>query len=173
MFNPFKKSYSQEEQKLFSFLKRNYLFSRLADEELAEFLPNMYLRHYERGEVIFFRNDPSQALYLVNRGMVALSIDVGEKFEELTHLRTYEAFGENALLEGRKRTYNAICFSERCDLYVIPTASILEIYSRSTPIHTKLMTALAEYYESYTANMFRSYQDSFGFFHLGSAFSRR
>ncbi|MEH0155327.1 cyclic nucleotide-binding domain-containing protein [Limibacter armeniacum] len=171
MFNPFKKTYSVEDKRIFRFLKQNTFFNSLNEDEMAEFLPFMHMRHYEKGEVIFFRDDPSQAIYLISKGIVTLNIDIEDKFEELTHMRQTEAFGVNAFLENRKRTYNAICFSDRCDLYVIPTTNIQEIFEASPNIKAKLMTAMAEYYDRYMVNLFRVYKESFGFFDLGRTFS--
>ncbi|PWJ42533.1 cyclic nucleotide-binding domain-containing protein [Sediminitomix flava] len=171
MLFPFKKTYSKHERRLFRFLQKNYLFRKLNENELAEFLPYMYPRHYEKGEVIFFRNDPSQALYLVNKGVVALNLDVSDKFEELTRLKTADAFGDNALLEDKKRVYNAICFSDQCELYVIPTVNIYDIFEHNAKIRAKVMTSMAENYDRYMSNLFRSYQDAYGFFDLGMAFN--
>lgn len=171
MFNPFKKTYSEEEKKLFRFLRQNILFANLTESEMVEFLPFMYLRHYEKGEVIFFRKDPSQALYLVSKGIVTLNIDIEDKFEELAHLRSTDSFGENALMNSRRRIYNAICFSDQCDLYVLPTTNIHEVFENNKHIKAKMMAAMAEYYDNYMTNLFRVYKESFGFFDLGRTFS--
>ena len=64
MINPFKKSYSSQDINLFRFLARIKLFERLNYEEMAQFTPHMYLRPYKLEEVVFFRNDPSNALYI-------------------------------------------------------------------------------------------------------------
>ncbi len=173
MFNPFKRTYSEEEKRMFRFLSRNPFFRKLKEEELGEFLPYMYLRRYEKGEAIFFRNDPSQGFYIVYKGIVALNIDIEDKFEELTHLRSTDSFGDNALLENAFRIYNAICFSDSCELYVIPSTNIFEIFAENPRIKEKMMTAMAEYYNRYTANLFKAYQKSFGFFDLGRAFSNK
>ncbi|GAA4825701.1 cyclic nucleotide-binding domain-containing protein [Algivirga pacifica] len=170
MFSFFKRSYTAEEKKIFRFLRQNTFFSTLSEDEMYEFLPFMYVRHYEKGEVIFFRGDPSQGLYLINKGIVTLNIDVEDKFEELTHMRPTEVFGTNALLENRKRIYNAICFSDRCELYVIPATNIQEVFENNKHIKAKVMMAMAEYYDHYMSNLFRVYQESFGFFDLGRTF---
>lgn len=173
MFNPFRRTYTRQEKKIFRFLEKNPFFSKLTEAEMAEFLPFMYLRTYEKGEVIFFRGDPSQAFYLVHKGIVVLNIDIADKFEDLAYLKPTESFGDNALLEDRSRIYNAICFSDKCELYVIPSSNIIEIFEDSIRIKSKMMNAMAEYNDRYMANLFRAYQESFGFFDLGMAFSKR
>ena len=65
MINPFKKSYTSKELNTFRFLSRIKLFERLNYKEMSYFLPYFYLREYKMEEVVFFRNDPGNALYLV------------------------------------------------------------------------------------------------------------
>ena len=65
MWNPFARKYSSQDKILMNFLRKMLLFSCLTDEELMVFLPNLYTRNYSKDEIVFFRNDPSQALYIV------------------------------------------------------------------------------------------------------------
>ncbi len=173
MFNPFKKTYSKQEEELFAFLRQNRLFQKLNNEELYEFLPFLYPRNFEQNEVIFFRGDPSQAFYLVREGVVSLSIDTQETFEELTQVHSTQGFGENALIEGSTRIYNAVCHSERCSLFVIPTTNISEIFEDHVHIKAKMMYALAHYHNQYMGNLFSAYKSSFGFFNLGMAYASK
>lgn len=170
VFNPFKKTYSAQEEELFAFLSKNIFFNNLNKEELSEFLPFLYPRNYEKNEVIFFRGDPSQAFYLIRDGSVSLSIDLQDNFEELTILKSSDAFGESALIEGEKRIYNAVCNSEKCSLFVIPTTNIIEVFEDHVQIRARMMTTLAHYYNNYISNVFTSYKESFGFFNLGMAY---
>jgi hypothetical protein len=47
---------------------------------------------------------------------------------------------------------------------------LLEIFENDMLIKAKMMTAMAENYEKQNVNLFRAYQESFGFFDLGRAF---
>ncbi len=170
MLNPLKKTYSASDKQLFRFLQKNSLFERLEDSELAEFVPFLHLRAYKRDEAIFFRKDPSQALYLIKSGEVSLNIDIEDKFEELTRVGVAQSFGDNALLVNTRRIYNAVCTSEVSEIYVLATTNILEIFENNIMIRAKMMTAMAENYEKQNVNLFRAYQESFGFFDLGRAF---
>ncbi|MEN7549264.1 cyclic nucleotide-binding domain-containing protein [Rapidithrix thailandica] len=173
MFNPFRKTYSSQERATFEFLSKNHFFAPLEDHEKAEFLPFMYLRKYQKNEAVFFRGDPSQAFYLIKKGAVSLNIDVEDKFENLVKLREGDSFGDNALMDSAYRIYNAICVSEGCELYVIPTTNIQEIFEDNVNIKAKMMYAMAEYFDRYFASLFKAYKESFGFFDLGRAFSRK
>jgi signal-transduction protein with cAMP-binding, CBS, and nucleotidyltransferase domain len=77
-------------------MQGNKLFESLKQQELARFLPAMHERKYVKDEVIFFSKDPSQALYLLRKGQVDLTIDLQENFEiimQLKHLRTKKSCG--------------------------------------------------------------------------------
>lgn len=164
--NPFKRGYSSKDRQIFGFLRKNYLFEPLDDDELSEFLPFLFNRQYNKGEVIFFRGDPSQAVYVVHKGEVLLNIDLAEGFEEVARFKPGASFGVNGIFTGNKRVYNAICVSETCELYVIPTPSFEEIFEEELSIKAKMMTSLAARYQQYTGRIFDAYRESIGFFEL-------
>lgn len=170
MINPFKKKYTIEELNLFGFMSRLKHFEKLTFEEMSLFVPHMYLRTYNQDEVVFFRGDPSYALYIVKNGMVSLTIDVKDKFEELTTVTSGHTFGDNSILENTTRIYSTIVVSEKADLYVIPQANIHEIFESNPNVKAKIMTSFAELYNDYTSNLFKIYKSTFGFFELGMVY---
>lgn len=170
MFNPFKKTYSASERRQFDFLSKVKFFERLRFSELVRLLPAIHRRKYFKNEVVFFRNDPSQALYVLEKGRVHLSIDIRDTFETILRINPGEAFGENALLEGSKRIYTAIVDSEEASVWVIPNYALLEIFESDPKIQAKMLTSLAEFYNHNNARLFNSYQNSYGFFKLGQMF---
>lgn len=170
MINPFKKTFSEKEQGVFRFLSKIKLFERLTNEELALFIPYLYLRSYKLDEAVFFRNDPSHALYILKEGKISLNIDVKDKFEILATLLPGTAFGDNALLENTQRIYSAVTISEKADIFVVPQVNIFEIFADFPKIQAKMLMSLSEIYNNYTVNLFSSYKSSFGFFDLGQAY---
>jgi CRP-like cAMP-binding protein len=118
----------------------------------------------------FFSKDPSQALYLIRKGQVDLTIDLSENFETIMQLKRGDAFGENSLLENSKRTYTALVSSDEADLLVIPQFALLEIFDNNPKIKAKMMSSLAEFYNNNNQRLFRSYRESFGFFSLRQMF---
>lgn len=170
MLNIFKRTYSPKERSIFRFLRKNMLFRELTDDELAEFLPFMHLRSYKDSEAVFFRSDPSQALYLIKEGRITISIDIEGRFEELYTSSVPSFFGENALLPKKQRLYHATCSSDTAELYVIPHLNIIEVFEDRPAVRGKMMAALAEYQGQLQANLFKAYQSSFGFFDLAQIF---
>ncbi|MCE2707495.1 MAG: Crp/Fnr family transcriptional regulator [Bacteroidota bacterium] len=170
MRNPFSKTYDPRELSMFEFMQGIKFFETLKQHELARFLPTMHERKYVRDEVVFFSKDPSQALYLIRRGTIDLTIDLRDNFETIMQLKRGEAFGENSLLENTKRTYTALVTSDEAELLVIPHFAIQEIFVSNPKIKAKMMAALAEYFNTNNQRLFRSYRESFGFFSLRQMF---
>lgn len=121
-------------------------------------------------EVVFFRNDPGNALYLVKSGKVSVNIDVDEKFELLNIIKSGGAFGESALLEESNRIYTSIIHSERAELYVLPKVNIHEIFQGHPVIKTKMLESLSELYNDYMVNLFKGYKSSLGLFNLSQVY---
>lgn len=170
MVNPFKKSFTNKELNIFRYLSRIKLFESLSYKEMSLFLPYLYLREFKNNEVVFFRNDPSNALYMVKSGKVSLVIDINEEFEQLVVVKSGEAFGENALLENTTRIHSAVIESERAELYVMPKVNIREIFENHSTIRAKMFESLGELNDEFTANLFKGYKSSFGFFNLSQIF---
>jgi len=172
MINPFKKTYSIKELNLFRSLSKVKPFENLNYEQMALFLPHLHLRQYKNDEVVFFRNDPSNAFYIVKSGKVSLNIDVNNQFEVLMVLKSGGFFGHNAFLESSNRLYSAIVTSEVSELYVLPKANIMEIFDSRPRIKAKMMTSIAELYNNFNKNIFDAYRSSFGFFNLADTFKK-
>ena len=172
MLNPFKKSYSQEELKQFDFLKSVKCFEKLNEEELHVLLPTLNHRVYKKNEAVFFRNDPSQAIYIVKSGSVSLNLNRDDKFENLTLANENEAFGDNAFIPNTNRIYNAIVVSEKAELLVLPQGNILGIFESNSKIKAKVLESIVEQYNEYTLKLFEAYKSSFGFFELKQVYSK-
>ena len=158
MINPFKKSYTSKELNTFRFLSRIKLFERLNYKEMSYFLPYFYLREYKMNEVVFFRNDPGNALYLVKSGKVSINIDIEDEFEMLNVIKSGSAFGESALLVDSNRIYTSIIHSERAELYVLPKVNIHEIFNGHPVIKTKMVESLYDFYNYFILIFFKWYK---------------
>lgn len=170
MINPFKKSHTPQEVALFKFLSTVKLLELLTPEEMNLFIPYLFLRKYKENEVVFFRNDPSHAFYIVKSGEVSLNIDIQDKFEQLTLLTAGKGFGDNVFLSQTKRIYSAVVKSEEAEIYVIPQVNIFEIFEDHVHIKAKILTSLASLYNGYTENLFKAYKSSSNFFNLAQVY---
>ena len=174
MLNPFKfqKTYTNEELNLFRFMRHCDLFSDFTEKELELFIPYLYERDYNENEVVFFRGDPSSALYILKEGRVKLNLEVNNAFEEIADLKNRgTVFGDNAILGEGKRYYNAIVKSQKATIYVIPNINIQDLLKNNPKVKAKIMHNLASKYRSYIEQLFRIYQNNYGFFELNPVFS--
>lgn len=172
MINPFKKTYTPREQNLFVFLSKIPLFSELNYKQLSLFLPHMHERKFEQNEVVFFRNDPSHALYILKDGEVSLNIDLDDEFEQLTTVKSGTALGESCLLNDTTRLLNAFVSSETATFYVIPQDNIFNIFEGNLKVKAKMLESLAKIYNQYNANLYKAYKSSMGFFNLSQLYKR-
>ncbi len=152
------------------FLKSLVLFSDFSDQECLPFLSFIYERSYKKNEVVFFRDDASQALYLLKKGRVELSLDIGDKDEHLYTCEGPSVFGLNSLIKDRRRDFNAVVTSEKASIYVIPHSDIFSIMDSEPVIKGKLLYNLAKTYDFMFERLFDIYRSNIGFFELRKVF---
>ena len=100
----------------------NRLLEGITSEEVALFEEQCHVRAYPKGETIFFPGEATNALFILNEGLVKLS-STDEAGEE-TVLRIFslgEVFGE-ILLGVKKRLFAATALTD-CEVTVIPRQS--------------------------------------------------
>lgn len=171
MIKPFKKTWKKDEILFFDFLRENILFHNLTNKELSKFIPTLHLRRYKRNEVVFFRSDPSQAIYIMKSGTVRLFIDTFGKEEDLVNVSSGYVFGQNAIIPRAKRLYTAQTISEKAELYVLPKVSLFEVFNKNVEIKAKVYETLSCYYSDYISNTFKAYRQNFGFFQLSQIYN--
>ena len=165
-FNPFKKTYTARELERLEYFSQIGIFQGLTYDEISLFLPYLHERHYHKNEVIFFRGDPSLALYIIKSGLVSLTLDYQDDLEELTKVGDGDSVGESCMLPDTRRQLNAIVDSDKVEMYVIPQLNILEIFENNAIIKSKMMESLSKLYHDYNEKLFTAYRESLGFFHL-------
>ena len=168
--NLFNKTYSKQEEEFFSFLQQNKIFNLLSYSELEKIKPLLYLREYKENEVVFFRNDPSQAIYIVKKGKVTFSIDFPEGKEEMLTLEQGQIFGQNGIIEKSVRNYNAIVTSSNASIYVLPQQGILELFEKDEKLKSKVLSAFMTYYSNYVTEIFSTYRENLGFFEMNQVY---
>jgi CRP-like cAMP-binding protein len=164
--NPFKKTFTSREMERLQYFADLKIFQGLTYDEISLFLPYLHERFYKKDEVVFFRGDPSLALYIIKSGVIALTLDYQDDMEELTKVGTGDSVGESCMLENTKRLLSAIVHSESAEMYVVPQLNILEIFENNVSIKSKMMESLSKLYHEYNDNLFEAYRKSLGFFHL-------
>jgi CRP-like cAMP-binding protein len=171
--NPFKRTYTSKELEIFNFLSKSKVFEELTEDEMVHFIPYMFLREYNQNEVVYFRGDPSQALYIINSGIVGLNLDIEDKIEKLGFRRQYQLLGEEAVSNGNVRNINAVVFSEKAELYVIPTEYLSELFAKKPAIQAKICQEICVAYNQFISDLFKVYRKNHGFFEMNQVFNSR
>lgn len=166
----FSKNYTEEEQEMFDFLRENILFRELTNKELSFIVPVIHERKFKMDEVVFFRQDPSQAVYILKEGKVKLYMSINDNEEDLIELTEGYIFGQNGLIEGGKRNYNALVTEDKTVLFVIPQVAILEVFKKHPQLESKIYKQLAKYYNDFIGTVFTKYRDNYGLFELNQIY---
>jgi len=172
MFNPFKKTYETDEMAMLAYLGEIVLFSSLTNDQRALFLPHLHKRIYTKNEIVFLRNDPAHALYILTEGEVQLTLDQENDIEVITHLDKGSIFGETSILENKKRLVNAVSVSESATMYVLPQVSIHDIFSSNLKVKVKMLEAVANLYHDVNGDILKTYQSTDGFFYMSHVYHK-
>jgi CRP-like cAMP-binding protein len=125
-------------------LKRQVLFARLGDDEIAALLVHARIRSHDAGEEIFAKGSPGGSLMAVLRGSVKLSSPSPDGREVvLNTIEAGEAFGEVTLLDGRDRTASATALTD-CELLVLYRRDFLPFLQRRADICITLLEVLCQ-----------------------------
>ena len=145
------------------------MFRALDKRELYLLSQKKQVRTFDQEEVIFFRNDPALALYMVKSGSVSLLLDKGDEFEPFRLIKERETFGETCLIPDSRRMVNAISQSAKTELFIFPLEAMLDFFDEAKNAREKIITALARHQYETMYSIFKQYRDSQGFFDLAHA----
>ena len=169
----FRDKYSKQEKEQFAFLRKNILFKGFTDKELNFIQPLMHERTFGKNEAVFFRNDPSLALYFVYEGEVSLYLDTDGVEETLINIEKGYIFGQNSIVENAHRNYNAKVSGDSATLFVIPRAGLMDVLGRHPRLHSHVLTNLSAYFDSYISKVFSKYRENVGFFEISQIYEKK
>jgi CRP/FNR family cyclic AMP-dependent transcriptional regulator len=92
-----------------AFLRRVPIFSMLEPKHLTSLAGIVHHQRYRKGQIIFYRGDPGNAMYLLLSGSVKMTLPSDSAAEVIVALlRPGDHFGELAALDGRSRYVTAV-----------------------------------------------------------------
>lgn len=113
---------SQTSKKILESLSNNMYMRNLQKDHLTEIVKSMFLKPYEKDEVILREGESGDFMFLVEEGQLELS-----KGEEIIgKLGPGQAFGEHAFLYGCNRTTNVTAITD-CKLWVLSKSTFEQI----------------------------------------------
>ncbi|MHB8459912.1 MAG: Crp/Fnr family transcriptional regulator [Candidatus Limnocylindrales bacterium] len=124
-------------------LSKCVLFARLGPAELASLAAEVRVRRFRRGEVLFHQGDPGDALFVVARGAVKISLPSDEGAEAIiATARPGEFFGELALLDGAPLSATATAL-EPTETVVLSRQRFRELLATEPALRDALFATLA------------------------------
>ena len=124
-------------------LRRAPLFEGLKDEDLEAIARVTITRSYSKDQVIILAEEEGDALFIIAKGQVKVSI-VSEDGREviLSLLGDGAVFGELSLLDGKPRSANVVA-TEATELYMVRRSDFLQLITRVPEIAVGLLAELA------------------------------
>ncbi|MFO0844018.1 MAG: cyclic nucleotide-binding domain-containing protein [Gemmataceae bacterium] len=142
------------------------IFRELTPDQIAEVRAGVRLRRFKEGEVIFAKGDPSDAFYIVRRGVVKVLLDHGRVTGSeniLTYLTQGDFFGEIGVIENQPRSATCVAYvhprpegdgadaqgdkwrreEERVELVEVPAALLHQLCANHPPVKRKVDAEIA------------------------------
>lgn len=126
-----------------AFLRQVGLFDGLSDRDLRELESVVRERSFRKNEVIFHAQEPGNALFVIKRGRVKISMDDRSGKEII--LRILEAgdfFGEMSLLDGEPRSAT-VSSLEPCQALILSRDQFLQFIPRHPQVVLRMLTTLS------------------------------
>ena len=124
------------------FLQAHPVFGDLPVAQLKQLGALASKRTTKRGETIFCKGDPGDALYAIGTGTVKITAPSVDGREVMFNLvQEGEIFGEIALLDGRPRTADAVAMTD-CSLMVIKRSDFMAFVRNEPKVMLKLIELL-------------------------------
>jgi CRP-like cAMP-binding protein len=125
------------------FLEGVPLFSMLSEKSLSALAHGCRFRSVEKGEVLFFQSDPSDAAFIVRLGKVSIILNSPDGREMvINEMHSGDLFGELGLLTGKARSTSAIAHS-KSELLVIPRNVFLNVVEHEPRLALKMLEMTA------------------------------
>ena len=111
---------SEQVSRILSFLVKIPLFADLEESSLLTMARGSHLGKVERGQIIFFQDDPSPNAYLVRSGKISILLESADGRQlVINEMRTGDLFGEVGVLTEHPRSSSAFARTDS-ELLVLP-----------------------------------------------------
>jgi len=123
-------------------MQQTVLFAGLAEESVAELATTAHFLRLETDETLFLKGDEGRSLYIVARGVIRISSTSEDgKETTLNLMHSGQMFGEVAVLDGQKRTANAVAH-EPSELLVIERRDLMAFLDRNPEAMRRMLVAV-------------------------------
>jgi CRP-like cAMP-binding protein len=135
-------SHVTDQRPLARLLAANPFFAGLDRGALDSIAALCTTRALARGEVLFLKGDPGDALYALRSGRIRIATGTSDgRHVTLNILGPGDVFGEIALLDGKPRTAEAVAI-EACELFVVQRRDLLPLLGRDLGLAIRIIELL-------------------------------
>jgi CRP-like cAMP-binding protein len=124
-------------------LKKAQIFADLSQDELERIAALCRQRTHNQDDVILSEGETSRELFVIDQGMVEVSLAAGEVPTPLINLGAGQVFGEMTLVDRGARSATVKVISDKTVLNVIPHADFLNLCQEDNHIGFVVMRNLA------------------------------
>lgn len=138
-------------EELARLLKRSDLFCDLSDEDIGRLVAIGHWETYNAGETIIREGDPSDALYIVQKGMVEVVVPGGvvpdipgpPEPQPVVRLGEGQMFGEMGLVDQGRRSATVRALTDGTTVFVLPREAFMNFCESSHSIGYIVMRNIA------------------------------
>lgn len=122
-------------EELAPLLKRSDLFCDLPDEDIQRLVTIGHWETYNAGETIIREGDPSDALYIIQKGMVEVVVPRGAvpdipgplEPQPVVRLGEGQMFGEMGLVDRGRRSATVRALTDGTTVFVLPREAFMNL----------------------------------------------
>lgn len=130
----------QRFKRILSHMGRIDIFRDLPAEEAQKLADTAIYRTYAAGTALYYRNDPSKGLYVIESGQVELR-DPDQEMQPIHHLTEGDAFGRMAFFAGAPHATEAVTIADT-QVWILPRRSFYQLLKSSQALATAVQSFL-------------------------------
>lgn len=125
------------------FVRHVPLFAGLSDAAYAQLAAGLREQRYRKNEVVFHAEDPGDAMYLLRRGMVKVTLVTSDRRDVVVALlHPPDFFGEMALLDGLPRSATVTTL-EASEMFLLLRPTFVDLLMRTPSLARKIAEGLS------------------------------
>jgi len=137
------KSNGESNLEILNFISEIPLFSDLSEGSLALLARACRIKPVDKGEILFFQSDPSDAAYIVRDGDISIVLNSSDGRDMvINEMHGGDLFGELGIVTKKNRSTSAIART-KSELYVIPSQTFLKIVDTEPNFALRLLEITA------------------------------
>jgi CRP-like cAMP-binding protein len=125
------------------FLRGIPLFSKLSESSCQQLARESRLKHFDKGDILFFQSDPSESAYIIRTGTISIVLNSPDGREMvINEMHSGDLFGELGVLTGKPRSTSAMARTKG-ELLVMPGRVLLQVVESESQFALRILEMTA------------------------------